>query len=61
MKKIVLIDDHPIVRQGFSLIINHELDLSVVGEAEDTSSALELIKNTQPDLALIPIGNTLGY
>ena len=54
-KRIVIIDDHPIVRQGFTQLINQEDDLVVVGEAEDASGAVEVIGRLQPDLALIDL------
>ena len=54
-RKIVIIDDHPIVRQGFTQLINQEDDLIVVGEAEDAAGAFELIEKLQPDLALIDL------
>ena len=54
-KRIVIIDDHPIVRQGFTQLINQEDDLIVVGEAEDAAGAFELIEKLQPDLALIDL------
>lgn len=54
-KRIVIIDDHPIVRQGFSLLINQEQDLEVVGEAEDTITGYSLIVEKSPDLALVDL------
>jgi len=54
-KRIVIIDDHPIVRQGFTQLINQEDDLTVVGEAEDAAGAFELIERIKPDLALIDL------
>lgn len=55
MKKIVIIDDHPIVRQGFRQIIEQDADYQVIGEAEDAFTAMELIEETQPDMALIDL------
>lgn len=54
-KRIVIIDDHPIVRRGFAQLINREADLTVVGEAEDHLSAQTVISETQPDLALVDL------
>lgn len=54
-KRIIIIDDHPIVRKGFAQLINREKDLAVVGEAEDHHSARELIEKTKPDLALVDL------
>ena|SRR6056297_185800 len=54
-KRIVIIDDHPIVRKGFAQLINREADLTVVGEAEDHLSAQTVISETKPDLALVDL------
>ncbi len=54
-KRIVIVDDHPIVRQGFAQLINQEEDLVVIGEAEDAPGAVELIEDTDPDLALVDL------
>jgi len=54
-KRIVVVDDHPIVRQGFVLLINQEADLEVVGQAEDPSAALTIISATKPDLVLVDL------
>jgi len=54
-KKIVVVDDHPIVRRGFAFLINQETDMEVSGEAEDTGKALEIIDRIKPDLAIIDI------
>ena len=54
-KKVVLVEDHPIVRQGFVQLINQEPDLVVVGEAWDTNTGLDIIHKTTPDIALIDL------
>lgn len=54
-KKILIVEDHPIVRRGFASLINHEPDLLVCGDAEDVHGALEAIDRCQPDLVLIDI------
>ena len=54
-KKIFIVDDHPLVRDGLKRLIEREADLIVVGEAGDSSSALLKIKATQPELILIDI------
>ena len=53
--RIIIIDDHPIVRERLGELINQEPDLCVCGEAEDGQSALETIERTVPDLALVDI------
>ncbi len=54
-KKIVIIDDHPIVRQGLAQLINQAKDLQIIGEAESTAEAVSLINETLPSLALVDI------
>jgi DNA-binding NarL/FixJ family response regulator len=54
-RKILLVDDHPIVREGMALFINREPDLKVCADAEESVAALEAIENTKPDLAIIDI------
>jgi|SRR4051812_4706100 DNA-binding NarL/FixJ family response regulator len=53
--RILLVDDHPIVRERVMEIINSEPGLTVCGEAEDRNGALEAIQTTKPGLAIIDI------
>ena len=53
--RILIVDDHPIVRLGFSRAINREEDLAVCGEAEDGHEALQAIEKLKPDLVLLDI------
>jgi DNA-binding NarL/FixJ family response regulator len=54
-KRVVIVDDHPLVRERLAQLINHELDMEVCGEAEDSQSAMEIIRETTPDLAIIDV------
>ncbi|MBP7951441.1 MAG: response regulator transcription factor [Verrucomicrobiales bacterium] len=54
-KKIFIVDDHPIMRQGIAQLINHEPDLQVVGEASDAANALTGVLETKPDLVIVDI------
>ena len=54
-ERVVIVDDHPLFRERLSELINHELDMEVCGEAEDAQQAIDLIRNTSPDLAIIDI------
>jgi DNA-binding NarL/FixJ family response regulator len=54
-KRILIVDDHPIVRQGFTLLLNQEPDLIVCGEAEEPRQALELAAAVDPELVLVDI------
>ena len=53
--KIIIIDDHPIMRQGLAQLINNEPDLEVVLEADSAKQAFEFVQKDQPDLALVDI------
>jgi DNA-binding NarL/FixJ family response regulator len=54
-RKILIVDDHPIVRQGLAALINHEPDLEVCGGAEDVAQALQEVQRTRPDLIVVDI------
>ena len=53
--RIVIVDDHPMVRERLAEIINREADMKVCGEAEDRPNALEVIGREQPDLAIVDL------
>ncbi len=53
--KIIIVDDHPIIRKGLSDLINQEDDLVVCGQAEDAYEAMEVIKTLKPDIAVVDI------
>jgi len=54
-KRIFIIDDHPIVREGLALMMNREPDLVVCGEAEEASVALQAIASAKPDFLIVDI------
>jgi DNA-binding NarL/FixJ family response regulator len=54
-RKIVIVDDHPIVRRGLADLINHEDDLLVCGQASDAYEAMDMIEAMKPDLAIVDI------
>jgi DNA-binding NarL/FixJ family response regulator len=54
-KRILVVDDHPIVRQGLALLINRETDLMVCAEAEDAHKAMQAIATAKPDILLVDI------
>lgn len=54
--RILIVDDHPLVREGVRTLINHQSGLEVVGEAADADSALEAIARLEPALVLTDIG-----
>lgn len=53
--RILIVDDHPIVRQGLAELINHEDDLVVCGQAEDSHEAMKSIRELSPNMAIIDI------
>lgn len=53
--KILIVDDHPAVREALTLRIGRQPDLDVCGEASDMNEALRLVAETQPDLAVVDI------
>jgi DNA-binding NarL/FixJ family response regulator len=54
-KKIFIVDDHPIVRDGLITIINHDKDLAVCGEADEPQEALKAISELRPDVVIVDI------
>jgi DNA-binding NarL/FixJ family response regulator len=53
--RVLVVDDHPIVRQGLSQLINQEPDLMVCGQAEDARTALDAIDPSQPDILIVDV------
>ncbi|MFK7846289.1 MAG: response regulator [Rhodothermales bacterium] len=53
--KILVVDDHPLVRQGIAQFINQEKDMQVCGEASDGHEALSVIDALNPDLVIVDI------
>ena len=54
-KKILVIEDHPIMRSGLAELIGRESDLMLCGEADDADKALKAIEKLKPDIALVDI------
>lgn len=53
--KVLLVDDHSIVRKGIRNILDKQNDIEVVGEAADGEQAIELSRKTDPDIILMDI------
>ena len=53
--RVLLIDDHPIVREGLSQMINAEDDLEVIATAEDARTALDQADDLDPDIAVVDL------
>jgi RNA polymerase sigma factor (sigma-70 family) len=54
--RVLLADDHKLMRAGLRLVIDQQGDLTVVGEADDGRQALELAKSLKPDVVVMDIG-----
>ncbi|HOD84407.1 MAG: Oxygen regulatory protein NreC [Planctomycetes bacterium ADurb.Bin126] len=54
-RKILIVDDHPVLRQGIAQLIALENDMTVCGEAADAGEALKVAQETQPDVAIVDI------
>ncbi len=54
-RRVFIVDDHPIVRQGLAQLINNESDLEVCGHGEDAFESLRTIRQMKPDIALVDI------
>jgi len=53
--KVLLVDDHPVMRQGLARLIDPQPDLTVCGEVGDAAAALKAIAATKPDIAVVDI------
>ncbi len=53
--KVLLVDDHAVLRDGLSSLISLEPDMEVVGEARDGEEAINLVESTRPDVVLMDI------
>jgi two-component system NarL family response regulator len=54
--KVLVVDDHPIVRDGISAIVDHQHDLDVVGQAANAAEAIALFDSLAPDVTLVDLG-----
>ena len=54
-RRILLVDDHPVVREGLAENINRESDLMVCAEADDRHEALQAIQQAKPDLVIVDL------
>ena len=54
--RVLLADDHKLMRAGLRLVVNQQPDLSVVGEADDGRQAVDLASSLQPDVVVMDIG-----
>jgi NarL family two-component system response regulator LiaR len=53
--KVLIVDDHQVVRQGLRTFLEMQDDITVVGEAQDGRQALELVRQLAPDVVLMDL------
>lgn len=53
--RVLLVDDHAVVRDGLAQVLNQEPDFRVVGEASDAHQALEQLESLRPDVAVVDL------
>src|ERR1700690_3017424 len=54
-KGVLVVDDHPLMRQGLALLINRQQDMQVCGEAEEAQAAMQAIAQRRPDIMILDI------
>jgi DNA-binding NarL/FixJ family response regulator len=57
-KTVLVVDDHPLMRQGLALLINQQQDMQVCGEAEEAQAAMHAIAHLHPDIMILDISLT---
>ncbi len=55
IRRILIVDDHPVVRQGIRHLLEQEPDLRIGAEAESAGEALQALKKQRPDMAIVDI------
>jgi DNA-binding NarL/FixJ family response regulator len=60
-RKVLIVDDHPVVREGLSKRIDLEPDLVVCGEAQSPAEALRALNQTQPDIVVVDLALAEGH
>ena len=52
---MVIADDQELVRAGFTMVINSQADMQVVGQASDGTQAVQLVERLHPDIVLMDV------
>ena len=55
MLKVIVVDDHPLMRKGIALTLSSEMDIEVVAQAASAEEALDMLKKLKPDAAVVDI------
>ena len=58
--RVLIVDDHPIVREGLASLLSRQPDFEICGEADDIGSALRLVEQTRPHVVTIDISLKSG-
>ena len=53
--RVVLADDHKVMREGLRMVLDREADTEVVGEADDGAAAIQLARDSRPDVVVMDI------
>jgi DNA-binding NarL/FixJ family response regulator len=54
-KRVLIVDDHPVLREGLKMVINQQPDLVVCGEAADAPQAMKAVGALKPDIVLVDL------
>src|ERR1700679_1741052 len=57
---ILIVDDHELLRDGMRLMIEHQSDLAVCGEASDETTAIRQFRRLRPDLVVVDVSLRAG-
>ncbi|MEZ4732798.1 MAG: response regulator transcription factor [Caldilineaceae bacterium] len=55
MYNIFIVEDHPVIRQSYALVLKRETDMTICGEASSAEDALAMIPGCAPDIVLIDV------
>jgi DNA-binding NarL/FixJ family response regulator len=59
-RRVLIVDDHPVVRQGIKLMIEAEPDLTICGEAQTEQQARKMVRELRPDALLVDLSLSEG-